>query len=497
MAKICIIGLGPGDIGSLTLSAVEKINNGNKVYLRTENHPTVEYLKQNNIEYCSYDFVYEEEEEFTKVYEKICQNLIQKAEKYGIINYCVPGHPLVAEKTVSLLIESEKEGKIETEIVSGLSFIEPMISSIGMDPVNGLKIIDGLNIEEQSVDINTDNLITQVYNQMRASDFKLELVDIYGDEYEIQVVKSAGIVGEEKKVTIPLYELDRLDWIDHLTSIYIPKMEKDKKSKYDLSDLMRIMKTLRGRDGCDWDRKQTHDSLKPYLIEEAYEVVDAIESGDTDDIADELGDLMLQIVFHSQIASEEGSFNIYDVTTAICEKLIRRHPQVFSEYLKDDFEEISLDWNDIKAKEKDMSTYTERMKNVTKGLPALMKSVKIQNRASDVGFDWPDVSGALAKVDEELMEVKTELDANNKNRLEEEIGDLIFSIVNVSRFFNINPETAVNLTINKFIDRFEFIEDECIKQGKDMKNIQLEELDDLWGQAKIFKNKNIKSKEGL
>lgn len=490
MAKICIIGLGPGDIGSLTLNAVEKMGNGNKVYLRTENHPTVEYLKKKEIEYSSYDFVYEEEEEFTKVYEKICDDLIQKAKKYDIINYCVPGHPLVAEKTVSLLIESEKQKKVEIEIISGLSFIEPMISSVGMDPINGLKIIDGLNIEEQSVDINTDNLITQVYNQMRASYFKLQLMDIYGDEYLVQVVKSAGIVGEEKKVTIPLYELDRLDWIDHLTSIYIPKMEKSKKDKYDLFDLVNIMKTLRGSEGCDWDRKQTHESLKPYLIEEAYEVVDAIENGDTDDIADELGDLMLQIIFHSQIGTEEGSFNIYDVTTAICKKLIRRHPKVFSEYLEGEFNDISSDWNDIKAKEKDMSTYTDRMKNVTKGLPALIKSVKIQNRASDVGFDWPNVSGALEKLEEELMEVKKELDENNIDRLEEEIGDLIFSIVNVSRFFNINPEIAVNLTIKKFIDRFEFVETECIKHGKDMKNMKLEELDDLWNQAKI---KNLKN----
>lgn len=488
MAKICIIGLGPGDIGSLTLDAVEKISNGDKVYLRTENHPTVEYLKKKEIEYSSYDFVYEEEEEFARVYEKICDDLIQKAEKYDVINYCVPGHPLVAEKTVSLLMEDEKEGKIEIEIISGLSFIEPMISSVGMDPINGLKIIDGLNIAEQSVDINTDNLITQVYNQMRASDFKLALIDIYGDEYEVQVVKSAGIAGEEKKVTIPLYELDRLDWIDHLTSIYIPKMKKQEKEKYDLFDLMNIMKRLRGSEGCDWDRKQTHDSLKPYLIEEAYEVVDAIENGDIDEVADELGDLMLQIVFHSQIATEEGSFNIYDVTTAICKKLIRRHPLVFGEYIKDDIDSVSSDWNDIKAKEKDMSTYTERMKNVTKGLPSLIKSVKIQNRAADVGFEWADVSGALEKLEEELMEVKKELDENNIDRLEEEIGDLIFSIVNVSRFFNINPEIAVNITINKFIERFEFIEAECIKQGKDMKKMKLEELDHLWDQAKILNN---------
>ncbi len=488
MGKIFIIGMGPGDIGSLTLEAVEKITSGNKVYLRTEKHPTVEYLKNKGIEYSSYDFVYDNEEEFSKVYEKISANLIQNAEKYDIINYCVPGHPLVAEKTVNLLIESAKQNKVEIEIISGLSFIEPMISSVGIDPVEGLKIIDGLDISNQTVDINTDNLITQIYNRVRASDLKLELMDIYGDEYEIYVIKSAGIKGEEKKIKIPLYELDRLEWIDYLTSIYIPKMKKDKKSKYDIYDLMSIMIKLRSEDGCEWDRAQDHNSLRPYVIEEAYEVVDAIENGDIDELAEELGDLLLQVVFHCQIGKEEGTFNLYDVTTAICEKLIRRHPTVFPDSLDGSLEDASNSWNDIKAKEKNISTYTERMKSIPKGLPALMKSVKVQNRAADVGFDWPDFRGAIAKLEEELREVKEELDENNIDRLEEEIGDLIFSAVNISRFFSINPENALNITINKFINRFEFMENECIKEKKDMKDLSLEQLDLLWNQAKINKN---------
>ena len=488
MGKIFIIGMGPGDIGSLTLEAVEKMTSGNKVYLRTEKHPTVEYLKDKGIEYKTYDSVYDNEEEFSKVYEKISIDLIQNAEKYGIINYCVPGHPLVAEKTVNLLIENEKQGKVEIEIISGLSFIEPMISSVGIDPVEGLKIIDGLDISNQTVDINTDNLITQIYNRVRASDLKLALMDIYEDEYEIYVIKSAGIKGEEKRIKIPLYELDRLEWIDYLTSIYIPKMEKDKKNKYDIHDLMSTMKKLRSEDGCEWDIDQTHSSLRQYVIEEAYEVVDAIDNGDIDELTEELGDLLLQVVFHSEIGREEGTFNLYDVTTSICEKLIRRHPNVYIDSLNEKMDSDSDSWNDIKAKEKNMSTYTDRMKSIPKGLPALMKSVKVQNRAADVGFDWTDFTGAMDKLEEELREVKEELDENNIDRLEEEIGDLIFSAVNVSRFFSINPENALNITINKFINRFEFMENKCIEEQKDMKDLSLEELDLLWNQAKLNKN---------
>lgn len=474
MAKVFIIGLGPGDIGSLTLDAVEKITNGSRVYLRTEKHPTVKYLVEKQIEYTSYDFIYETEEEFSDVYEKISEDLIQNAKKYDIINYCVPGNPLVAEKTVSLLIEKEKQKRVEIEIISGLSFIEPMIHSLSVDPIDGLKIVDGLDISNQTIDINTDNLITQVYNRMRASDLKLELMEMYGDEYKVYVVKSAGIEDEEKKVKIPLYELDRIEWIDSLTSIYIPKMDKNKKMRYDMFDLLSIMSKLRSEDGCPWDQAQTHKSLREYVLEEAYEVVDAIDSDDIDSLIEELGDLLLQVVFHSQIGKDDGYFNFYDVTTSICEKLIRRHPS-----------EAKQNWNDIKAKEKNISTYTDRMKSIPKGLPGLMKSVKVQNRAKDIGFDWSDFKGALSKVEEELLEVKVEIENSNLDKLEEEIGDLIFSIVNLSRFFDINPEVALNITINKFINRFEFMEKQCIRNDKDMKDLTLEELDSYWNQAKI------------
>lgn len=490
MSKIVVIGLGPGDIGSLTLEAVEKITDGNKVFLRTQKHPTVEYLKSKQVEYTSFDYAYDENEDFNKVYEFISKNLIQMAQKCGIINYCVPGHPLVAEKTVSLLIEEQKKGNIELEIIAGLSFIEPVIIAVNSDPVNGLKIIDGLDIPNQSVDINTDNLITQVYNKFRASELKLELMDIYGDEYEVYVIKSAGIKGEEIKVKVPLYEIDRIEWIDYLTSIYIPKMCKSYKVKYDMHNLVSIMQKLRSEDGCAWDSKQTHSSLRTYIIEEAYEVVDAIDNDDIDEIVEELGDLLLQIVFHSQIGKEEGYFSLIDVSTSICQKLIRRHPHVFSDFKVKDSEEVLENWNDIKAKEKNINTYTDRLKSIPKGLPALMKSLKVQKRAADVGFDWEDVKGALEKLEEELKEVKVELKANNKDRLEDELGDLIFSIVNVCRFYDINPEISLNKTIDKFIKRFEFIESESIKQQKDMKKMTIEDMDALWNKAKIKKIKN-------
>jgi len=489
MGKIVVIGLGPGDISSLTIGAIEKMSDGNKVFLRTEKHPTVDYLKNKGIDYKSYDYVYDEKEDFDQVYNYIIEDLLNKSNEYGVINYCVPGHPLVAEKTVALLINKEKNNEVELEIVPGLSFIEPVILSIGHDPINGLKIIDGLNINEQSVDINTGNLITQVYNRIRASEIKLSLMEIYDDEYEIYVIKSAGIKEQERVEKIPLFMLDRLEWIDYLTSIYIPRIDKNRENRYDMNNLVDIMAILRGKEGCPWDSKQTHDSLKKYVIEEAYEVVDAIDSEDIDGLAEELGDLLLQVIFHCQIAKEEGYFNLWDVTSKICNKLIYRHPSVFKDKKVDDLNEALENWNTMKDKEKNISSYTEKLRSVPRILPSLMRSYKIQEAAADVGFDWNDISGAMNKIEEEYKEVMYEFNVNNKEKLQEELGDLIFAIVNVCRFLDINPEEVTNTTINKFIERFEFVEMESLKQGKDLKYMSLEEMDEIWEMAKIHKNK--------
>ncbi len=487
MGKITIVGLGPGDIGSLTLGAIEQISNGNKVFLRTENHPTVKYLDEKEIQYNSYDYAYEAQQSFEKVYEFIAEDLVKKSQEFDNITYCVPGHPLVAEKTVEMLMELEKRGAIEIEIIPGLSFIEPVILAVGHDPINGLKVIDGLNIHETNADINVDCLITQVYDKMRASELKLAFMEIYGDEHEIYVINSAGIKHEENVLRIPLYEIDRIDDIGFLTSVYVPKLKN--KARYDIHDLMRIMERLRGKEGCPWDSEQTHISLREYVIEEAYEVVDTINNDDMDALADELGDLLLQVVFHSQIAKEEGYFNLWDVTTNICSKLIHRHPHVFLDKTANNVSEALKSWNDMKAEEKNIESYAGRLRDIPKSLPSLMRSYKVGQRAADVGFDWNDVNGAIEKLYEELEEVMAEIKSNNKDSLESEIGDLIFAVVNVCRFVNINPENAINRTIEKFVERFEFIEVESKKMGLDLKGMSLKDMDFMWNKAKIHKNK--------
>lgn len=477
MGKIFVIGLGPGNESDLTLRAAEALKSGRKTYLRTVFHPTISYLDRNSIEYESFDSFYEESEEFYDVYSSIAKKLIDESEKHGEINYCVPGHPMVAEMSVKLLAEADGKNGTEVEIIDGLSFIEPMIKAMNRDPVNGLKIIDGLDLS-QFPDINTDNLITQVYDRDRASDLKLSLAEIYGDEYEVYVIRAAGME-DERKEKMPLYEIDRIDWYDYLTSIYIPKADEENKEIYNLNDLINIMAALRGENGCSWDRKQTHESLRRYLIEEAYEVADAIDSDDIDSIEEELGDVLLQIVFHSQIAAEEGYFNIWGVIKSISEKMVNRHPHVFdnSAYSSED------NWNEIKAKEKKFESHSERLTAVPKSLPALMRSQKVQKRAKDAGFDWEDYRGPMNKLYEEMDEIKKEIEENGDN-ISGELGDLLFSAVNLSRFFGIDPEKALYDSTEKFIKRFEKVEEEVKRQNKEIENMNLEELDRIWENIK-------------
>jgi tetrapyrrole methylase family protein/MazG family protein len=283
---------------------------------------------------------------------------------------------------------------------------------------------------------------------------------------------------------IPLYELDRQDDIDHLTSVFIPK---NLGNTQDFYDLLGIMETLRGVDGCPWDKEQTHESLKRYLIEECYEVLEGIDEKDEDMLVEELGDVLLQIVFHAEIGKEEGYFSIRDVIEGICNKMIERHPHIFGNVHVNNSDEVLANWDEIKKKEKGFETYTEELRHIAKNLPALIRAEKIQAKAKKAGFDWDKVEDALDKVFEEFQEVKDVYKGENKAKILEELGDLIFASVNVCRFLDINPEDALNYTIEKFIKRFDYIEKSAEQKGMKLNEMTLEQMDDLWEQAKLEK----------
>ncbi|WP_353683480.1 nucleoside triphosphate pyrophosphohydrolase [Thermodesulfovibrio sp. 3907-1M] len=247
-------------------------------------------------------------------------------------------------------------------------------------------------------------------------------------------------------------------------------------------DLVKIMETLRSEKGCPWDRVQTHDTLKRYLLEEAYELIEAIENKKPEAIKEELGDLLLQIVFHSQIAKEEGNFDIDDVIQTIIQKMIGRHPHVFGEADFKTPEEVLNQWDERKKEEGKFGSSI--LEGIPLALPALLKAYKIQSRVSKVGFDWETPQGVIEKIKEELREVEEAIKTGEKDRIEEEIGDLLFSIVNLSRFLKIDPETALRKTNRKFEKRFKKLEKLAGQKGKTLKDLSLQEMDSLWNEIK-------------
>ncbi len=264
-------------------------------------------------------------------------------------------------------------------------------------------------------------------------------------------------------------------------------MDFEYKDKYNIEDFLKITKILRGPGGCPWDREQTYKTLRKYVLEEAYEVADACDEGGLK-LADELGDLLLQITMLSEIGSEDNAFDFNDVCDLVSKKMITRHPHVFGDVEAKTSEKVLDNWEKIKSKERDIKTVTESMRDVTKGLPALMRAYKIQSKAAKVGFDWDDVKFCIEKVREETEEVKEAILAGNKEEIQKEIGDLLFAVVNVARFMDVNPEIAAEESNKKFMKRFEYVETQAGKQGKKLEEMSLQQMDELWDEAK---NKGI------
>lgn len=491
IGKIIVVGLGPADYDSLTIKTARILKSAKCLILRTKKHPLVNDLLKEGSKFQTCDDIYETSKSFDEVYEKISDRVINLSRENPEVVYAVPGHPFTYEKSVQLIIEKSK-GLADIQLESALSFIDALSTALKVDLSSGLKIIDGLRIEEQRPDINCANIITQVYNDYIASEVKLNLMDYYKDEQDICIVRGAGAKGRENIQWVMLHEMDKTGSMDYLTSIYIPKVEKSKKYN-NIDDLVSLIKVLRGENGCPWDRKQNHNTLKPYLIEECYEAIDAIDKGDIEAMVEELGDVLLQVLLHAQIGKEDGEFDLRDIITVLNNKLVKRHPHVFSDASVSSEIGAKKSWEESKKEEKGIERYSDMLVGIPRAMPSLTRSYKIQEKAALAGFDWDDVGDAMNKVDEELAELKEVYKSAKNDRIVEETGDLLFAVVNVSRFLKIQPELALNGTIEKFIRRFRFMEEIALSLGKNLDIMALHEMDLLWNRAKKQeRNKNAK-----
>jgi tetrapyrrole methylase family protein/MazG family protein len=479
MSGITILGLGPGDPAQLTLKAWETLNNAGEVYLRTRQHPTVQGLPE-GLEVHSFDHIYEEEETFTQVYQRIVTEVLDLGRRPEGVLYAVPGHPFVAESTGSEIARLASQEGIEVKVIEGLSFLEPTFSALRIDPLPQISLVDALELVTSyhpGFPPHQGALVAQLYSRELAGEVKITLMSQYPDEHEVFLVHAAG-TEKEIRENLPLHQIDRSEHIGLLTSLYLPPV-----GEYtSFEGFQELIAHLRSPEGCPWDREQTHQSLRTNLLEEAYEAIDAIDNDDQAEMQEEFGDLLLQIVLQTQIASEYGEFNMTDVIRGIHTKLIRRHPHVFGDVDLEDAETVIKNWERIKEEERS-ENHVE--KGVLDGIPTVMPALsvaeKYQRRAARVGFDWPEITGVMDKIEEELAELRA---AEGKQQQAEEFGDLLFVLVNLGRWWGIDSEDALRQTNKKFLQRFAAIEAHARAHNLKLSEMSLDEMEEVWQSAK-------------
>lgn len=491
-ASITVVGLGSGNPDRLTIGIIKTMQRASKVYVRTLSHPVIAALNEFQIEPESFDHVYEAYDTFPEVYESIASaliNLAKAAEEDREIVYAVPGHPMVAEATVRLLRERCPGEHVTLTVLGGESFLDEAFVRLGFDPIEGFQLLDAAELRASFIQPQLHTLIGQVYDMFTASEVKLALMELYPDDYPVIVGHALGVEGEEAIQQVPLFELDRIDGYGNLSLIYVPRSDDSKLRQRTFARLHEIVGILRSPEGCPWDREQTHESIRKNLIEETYEVLETIDEDDPEHMQEELGDLLLQIMLHSQMEEELGTFTVYDVIQALNDKLIFRHPHVFGESSAKDAESALQNWEQMKAEEKRRKGLSPEkasaLDGIPRDLPALMKAYKLQKKASKVGFDWDNIEGVFQKIEEELGELRqavTEGQSDEDTALE--LGDLLFAVSNAARFIGADPEEALSRTNRKFVSRFSYIEEKLAAQGKTLQESTLDEMEALWQAAK-------------
>ncbi|GCE18286.1 nucleoside triphosphate pyrophosphohydrolase [Dictyobacter kobayashii] len=495
---ITIVGLGPGSIHDLTLEArrvlVQAANDNQTVYFRTIIHPTVEPLKLDipKLRIESFDRLYDESDDWSTLYQQIATEVCDLAQGQPVI-YAVPGHPLVGETSVQLVLEMARTRGLTTRIVSGLSFIEPVCNLLALDPFEvGAQIVDATNLAFSHRDEVAGKIvptiplmIVQVYNRRLASEVKLALGECYPDEWPVKLVRAAGIGEEESVIEMPLYELDRNNFANHLSTLYVPPVGE--LAALRLPETLRYitMRLRREPDGCPWDRQQTHDSLKRYVIEETYEVVEALEENDMDKLAEELGDLLLQVYLHSEVARQADEFSIGDVYEHINAKLIRRHPHVFGDVEVQNAGQVVQNWEEIKKQERASAGVDVKnesvLDRVPQATPALMVAQEYQKRVVKTGFEFTSLQDVYAKLEEELEEIKR---ATSPDEQLEELGDVLFMVAKLGRFLKIDAEEALRQANRKFRLRFQAMESLAREEGRPLTSYSTPEWEALWARVK-------------
>ena len=478
MPTIVVVGLGPGNDALVTSGTLEVISNIDARYLRTSQHPSAHLVPGAT----SFDHLYDNADSFDEVYVSIAQALIDAAHEHGTVLYAVPGSPLILERTVAHL---RQQSQVDIDIHPAVSFLDDTWRALNIDPVeHGVRLIDGHEFAHAAAGYTGPMLVAHTHANWVLSNIKLS-IDDPDPHTPVILVHHVGL-NDEKIVHTTWSQMDKELDADHLTSLYIPLLNTP--VAQEMVKFHELARTL--REQCPWDKEQTHHSLVHYLLEETYEVVDAISHLDPNDassdidLIEELGDLLYQVEFHAAIAEEQGRFTMADVARTVHDKLVARHPHIFSNVEVSSSADVERNWEAIKSAEKPERTGI--FDGVVGASPSLLLATKVQQRAARVGFDWPDINGPLEKIGEEATEVAHAAVTGDPEATMVEVGDLLFAVVNVARHLDIDPESALRAAVAKFRQRVESVESLATQQGKKMKEMTLSELDALWEVVKQY-----------
>lgn len=474
MKKLTLLGMSGIGKDGMSGRGLAAVSAADVLFCQTKKHVTARGFS----DFLSMDDIYDAAESYDELNERIAERIFS-SEGDNVL-YAALGK-MVGSALFEKLSERCRNEGVELCLISSPGFSEYALDALGICEDNVLCI--KANAFPSDIDPDIPLVIEEVDNPLMASEIKLRLSEYYPDGMTVFFARLNEDLEYETE-SFPLFELDRQKkyGADHV--LYIPAVKWTALERHGVSDLMKVLYELRKPGGCPWDIEQTHESLKKTLIEETYEVIDAIDRENEADLCEELGDLLLQIAFHAIIEEERAAFTLRDVATEIVNKLIYRHPHVFGDVKADTADEVLSNWEILKRKEKKQKSQEEAIMAIPKSFPALMYSAKVQKKAADVGFDFSGAKEAFYKIAEETDELMRAM--NGDGDVKEELGDLFFAVVNVARLLKIDSELALHDASEKFAKRFIKMERLIISEGKNLHEMTLSEMDGYWDRVKLI-----------
>lgn len=481
--KLFLVGLGTGNSQDLPRDTVKILKESRVLCLRFPSHPVIKELNLENVE--AFEDLFDRTHQLQEGEALLRNRILERARKENVV-YAVTGHPAIDgyQCNINKIKADAQRAGIEIQICPAPSIMDSCGEFI--EPGDAVSLFSAAELEPKKLHPGNAYLVTGLeWRKAGEHVYHIFLQAAYSSEHVIHTFFFP--VHEAKLESTPclLKDLTNPEIRNRMVAIYFPPCPYKQHSLSLWIRLVEIMACLRGENGCAWDREQTHQSLKKYLIEETCEVLDALERRDMHNLQEELGDLLLQVVFHACIAEEAGYFNIDNVLEGIISKLLRRHPHVFGSVKAETVSQVNENWERIKVEEKDKDQRGRSiLEEIPRTFPALLRAQKVQNRVARVGFDWPEISGAWDKLEEELGELRKAILNGEQKASEEELGDLLFAVVNIARFLKVNAEEALNQSIHKFRRRFAYIELKSRETGKRLQDMSLVEMNNYWEEIK-------------